>query len=162
MLSLFLLVVVIETLPRSISLISNYFQYLSQKSIVDNKSDTDTRLIEVQTKKSLLKESINKMVTNDDNDYRLSSIISLFNLYAEKSMVDILSLKPGKISKEGDLKVQRVELILNSNYEQLYNFVRFIENSEKVIRINEIIMEQSASSNQILEISFIADLYINL
>ncbi len=61
------------------------------------------------------------------------------NKIANKSKINISSIKPRKLKSNENLWLQPIELEVYSNYEEVYNFIRFLENSEKVIVITEVL-----------------------
>ena len=132
-LSFFVLILLFEIYPRVSNILSLgydlYERYAKTKEAEQNNLNENNFISE--NKK--LKLQINSFVSNYEESQKISSIISFLDDIASKNDIEIAAIIPGKVEKKNNLWLQPIEININSNYEGMFNFVRSLEKSPKVI-----------------------------
>lgn len=109
-----------------------------------------------------LKKELAGILSNSDKAGSLSSTIELIDNISQKCDLEIQSIQPGNIKKENDLVIQSMDLVILSEYENFYNFARFVENASRIMLLRKIIIKQEKSGSDKLVINTKLDVYLNL
>ena len=96
------------------------------------------------------------------NESSLSGIINHLDNLSKKSGIKNLAIKPGEIKKENNLVIQPVEINLNAEYENIFNYIRFLENSGQVIKIKELKLKPVKPVTKILTLKANIEIYLNI
>jgi len=131
-------IILFEFIPRIMDLGTQTFSWISDKIKLEETSDIDAKLMEQSVKNKNLKSQMKQIVSDYEGDKNISTVMQYLNDIANKSNIHISSIKALKLKKDDRLWLQPVEIEFTSNYEQLFNFSRFIEHSSKVILVNKL------------------------
>lgn len=157
-----LFITLFEFMPRIIDLGSLTFNWVSDTIRLDETSDIDVKLVEQSVKNKNLKIRLKQVVSTYEDDKNISSVMQYLNTIASKSKISISSIKALKLKQNERLWLQPVEIEFNSNYEQLYNFTRFLEKSSKVILVNKLNSKPEVISKEKIKTKLLLDVYLNL
>lgn len=120
----YLFILLYEIFPACYTLGDNIFSAVL-KSFNGN---TDEDLLnKLNQKKNEYQRLIN--IFNGDssgNNLRLSSTLDKLNITAEELDISLISIKPVKSTQNGKLINQRMELYFKSDYENIYNYFRWL------------------------------------
>ncbi|MFO7445406.1 MAG: type 4a pilus biogenesis protein PilO [Ignavibacteriaceae bacterium] len=157
-----ILVILFEILPGYNNLISMGIELYNRGAEIEKGEKNIVRENNLTLENKQLRQQINSLISNYEENQRISSIISFLDEAAFGKGVDIASIKPGKIVKKDSLWLQPMEVNLDSDYEGLYNFVRHLEKSSKVVLIKELDFIPKAPLNDSLRITANLEVYLNL
>jgi Tfp pilus assembly protein PilO len=156
------IVLFFEIVPRLMNTTSLVFDWIDQSRQIEQSDRVAKQLQLAKQKNSDVKGYINGIVSDYEESQNASSILQMLDEIAAKSKVNIATIKPRQIVQHDNLWLQPIEVELISKYENYYNFVRFLENSQKVVLIKEIFMERENSVNGSLQIRINLEVYLNL
>ncbi|MFZ1288484.1 MAG: type 4a pilus biogenesis protein PilO [Melioribacteraceae bacterium] len=155
-------VIVFEFMPRVWSLGSQSYNMISDKIKLEGNSNIDKNLMDQSLKNKNLVSQLKQIVSNYEEDKNISTVMQYLNNIANKSNITISSIKALKLKQNDKLWLQPVEIEFSSNYEQLYNFTRFLEHSPKVILVNKINSKPEIITKENINTKFLLDVYLNL
>ncbi|MBK7980281.1 MAG: type 4a pilus biogenesis protein PilO [Ignavibacteriae bacterium] len=155
-------VIVIEFMPRFLNLGSQTFNVISDKIKLKETSSIDNNIKEQSLINKNLVSQLKQIVSNYEDDKNISTVMQYLNNIANKSNIKISSIKALKLKQEDKLWLQPVEIEITSNYEQLYNFTRFLEYSSKVILVNKLTSIPKTATKETLNTKLLLDVYLNL
>lgn len=155
-------VIVFEFLPRVWDLGSQTFNMISDKIKLEGNSNIDQNLMEQSLKNKKLVSELKQIVSNYEEDKNISTVMQYLNNIAKKSNITISSIKALRLKQNDKLWLQPVEIEFSSNYEQLYNFTRFLEHSPKVILVNKINSKPEIITKEKINTKLLLDVYLNL
>ena len=156
------IVLVFEIIPRGIGVVEMVFELVANNNKIDRAAEIEIELSSLNTENLMLKKEIESVVTDYDDSRQISGILANLQEIADNSECDITAIKPGKLEKNKNLWVQNMQLEINGSYENLYNFFRFLENSTKVMIINNATFAPSKTKSRKLEMSLLLEVYLNL
>ncbi|MBU0475266.1 MAG: type 4a pilus biogenesis protein PilO [Bacteroidetes bacterium] len=151
-----------EILPRIWDLSSLTINWINDTNKLDKVTAIDANLYKLTETNKKLKSQINQIVSDYEENKNISTTMRYLNNIAKKSNISITSIKPSKLKSNENLWLLPVELEFNSNYEELYNFIRFLESSEKVILVTEISINPITITQQKLKVLTKINVYLNL
>lgn len=157
-----IMIIVFEILPRSYDLVSSYLTSVDQEKKINELEIIKLEQRNLQIEVNDLENNISKLVSNIESDKKISSVISLLNQLSEKAKVKIVSIKPTKIYKKDNLWIQLLDIKMESELENIYNFTRFLENTEKVISFNKLEIKSVKPAANKLTINSELEVYLNL
>ncbi len=158
----FLFVILFDIVPKYYDLISSGVVLLFNGNVEEQLNNTSNKLSSLEIENKKLKVNINSMASNYEADKKVSAIISLIDISAKKSNAQISEIIPGISQRKDNLFLQPVKVNLTSDYESLFNFIRQLENSNKVLVLKSISIKQSKESNKILIAEANIDAYMKL
>lgn len=143
----FTVILLVEVIPGyyeiGSSLISVAFQKLSGSN-VDELSD---KLIEIKKEEAKLKKKFYGEFSTSENNYNFSNALEKFNVNNNEFNISINSIKPIKKVKKGRLNFQRINLGLNSDFANIYNYCRWLEITGSTIDFEEIQITRQKDSD---------------
>jgi Tfp pilus assembly protein PilO len=155
------IIVLLEIIPRYAGLVSLCYDFYLRGANTNETNNIETEK-KLSAENKNIKEKINKLITSSEDNQKISAIISLLDEAAYGKGVDIASIKPINIKKQENLWVQPIEVNLYSDYEGIFNFVRHIERSSKVILIKELDYAAKVPLNDSLLVKACLEVYLNL
>lgn len=155
----FLFAMLFKVIPEYSEIIASTVNIIFSGDIKEEVNESDGQLKQLNMEKMKLIKYSSSLVSNNKNS-NLSSIISLLDNSAEKSGSKIINIDPREAEEKNDLYFQPIGIVLNADYEKIFNFVRFLENSERVIRIKNLTLKEKESKHLIVNIELEA--YLNL
>ncbi len=156
------LILFFEILPRIWDLGKTSIEFIENSKKLEKIDEVDSKLKELTIENRNLKAVMNKIVSNYEENKNISSTMRYLNDISNKSHISISSIKPLKLNKRENLWLQPIEIEFYSNYEQLYNFIRFLEYSKKVMLITEITVVPKIITHNKLKVITKIDVYLNL
>ena len=157
-----LVILTFEVLPRVWDIGKLVTELISNSNKLERLDEIDNNLLDLNIENKNLKRQLGEIVSDYKSDKNISTTMRYLNEIANKSKLKITSIKPVKLKNNDKLWLQAIELKFYSNYERLYNFVRFLEHSPKVILLKEIKVKPKVKSRDKLEIVVNIDVYLNL
>ncbi len=160
--TLFALVLLFEIIPDYSTLFSNLWEIVDGNNLNNRIKDYESQIADLESENSKLKTSVSNFITTNASKNDISSIISFLDKVSQRSFVKNYSLRSGNIEKKDNLSVLPIEVEINGNYSQAFNYLNFIERSSRVI----IIRNLSIKPKEILKDSLIVktnlSVYLNL
>ncbi len=157
-----LFILLIEIFPRTIALVETLIEWNARVALVSNSENTATDLQRVEFENNRLKRGIERIVTDYEENKKISSIISLLNEIAGKTGPTISVIRPQEIRKSGNLWLQPIELRLSSDYDEFFNFVKMLEAAKKVMQINQIEIKPKKILKSGININMNLSVYLNI
>lgn len=157
-----LFILIFELMPRIIDLGSTYFDWLSNNKKLKASTSIEEELLDENIKNKNLKKMLKNIVSDYEQDKNISNVMNYLNNIADKSNITIASIKALKLKQNNNLWLQPVEIEFTSNYEELYNFIRFVENSSKVILLSNLNCKPKVLTKNKLDSKILLDVYLNL
>ena len=156
------IILIFEIIPRFISVFVSVVEIIEQDDKISDSenADMEIKLLALENKK--LAQGINRLVSDYEENSKMSSVISLIDSLALLNSMRISSIIPQKIMKTGNLWKQPIEININGSYENFFNFVRYLESSQKVIVIDKINIKSERIHSKELDIQLSLDAYLNL
>lgn len=155
----FFIVLFFEILPGYAELISASAELLFREDPEEQMTKSEARLIQLKAEKRKLKVLASSQFSGY-NEGGVSSIIALLDESAAKSNSEIISLKPGNFKKNDNIVFQPVNMEMYAGYENLYNYLRFLENTPKVLHIKKLSIKEFEEDDLIITAELEA--YLNL
>jgi hypothetical protein len=149
-------------LPRTGELWDVYLEWRSQTELLENEMESNYELRFAEKLNAGLKARISSIVSEYDETIKVSSVIKSVDKVADKTRIEIITLRPKKIEKQENLWLQPIEIILSGSYENFYNLIRYIELSEKVVLIKAFELRPEDILKPELEIKLVVDVYLNM
>ena len=157
-----LFVLILEIIPRTWDLTGNIAEWISSSNKIDMLNEQEQKLGEITIRNNRLKDEINSIVSDYEENKNISSILNELNGIASASKVKITNIKPEKIEKDKNLWLQPMEINIESNFDGIYNFVRMMENSSKVIVVKSIDIRSIKTLSGYLNSNVNIEVYLNL
>jgi len=159
---LFAAVMFLEIYPRTKFLVISSYNLIKQNNYAENLSDIEYDLKFLDAEYIRLKSEIGSIVTEYKENQKLSDLFAMLDETASHSKVKIKSIKPGKISEKENLWLQPMDITLTGNYVNIYNFIRFMEYSDKVTIIKNVEITPDKNRFTKLEAKIKMEIYLNL
>ncbi|MFA8344335.1 MAG: type 4a pilus biogenesis protein PilO [Rhodothermaceae bacterium] len=159
---LFAAVMLLEIYPRTEVLVISSYNLIKQNNYAENLSDIEYDLKSLDAEYIRLKSEIGSIVTEYKENQKLSDLFAMLDEIASDSEVKINSITPGKISEKDNLWLQPIDIAVTGNYVNIYNFVRFMEYSDKVTIIKSIDINPDKDKLSRLEAKIKMEIYLNL
>jgi Tfp pilus assembly protein PilO len=107
----------------------------------NNKSELEkceTEILNLTKRNSALRNTLsaNTDINNDKND--ISSVINYLSIVSRKSYVENYSLRPAALEQKDGLWVLPINIEISGDYSIIYNYIRFIEMSPRIIVIRDL------------------------
>lgn len=157
-----LLLLLFEIIPNYTGLVASVVTVLEQNSEIERIAENESEIEELTRQINMLESSVYNNVTAINKSRNLSSVISNLDSLSGKSKIKNLAFKPGEVKKENNLLIQPIEINLKSEYESIYNFIRFLENSARVIKIKELSLKPVKPFAKSLTLTAKIEVYLNL
>lgn len=157
-----IVIIFFDLLPRYSALLNQAAARFDKRNSAGSlvKNQEKLRLLRIENQN--LRRNINNIVTDYKENKNLSSVLTFLDEKAAESYIKLRDIKPGELKRQNNLWLQPIELNLNSNYENIYNYLRFLEGSNNVILITELSMKPANRSNDSLNIKAHLEVYLNL
>jgi len=151
-----------EIIPRFIDIIGLSVSLVEDSNKLNNIESIEENLVKTKVENKNLKLKMNKVVSDYKKDKNISDTMRNLNEIANRAKINISSINPQNLKKSDKLWLQSIELKFNSTYEQFFNFVCFLEHSQKVILLNEVNIKPKVIAKSKLDITAKIDVYLNL
>ena len=160
--SFFVLILFAEVIPRSGDIIVNISEWITQSNKIGNLKETENKLGILTIKNNKLKSQINSIVSDYDEYRNISSVLNELNTIVAENNVKLINIHPESIVKKNNLWLQPMEINVESGYNELYNFVRTLEFSNKVIVVKDIHIIPGKMQSSNLKSTIRIEVYLNL
>ncbi|MBI2418556.1 MAG: type 4a pilus biogenesis protein PilO [Ignavibacteriales bacterium] len=160
--SAFALLLLLEIAPRYISAAEKLVDLYFKSRALEESRKNEILYKELALENKSLKEQIRSSVISHVEERSVAELLGTLEKQANAASVSIISLKPQSVVNKDHLMMQPVEITLHANYENLYNFVHFLENQEQVALVREIKMSALEMFNGEIEMTIKADVCLNL
>lgn len=157
-----IVVILFEILPRLADTSSMFIDWIEQHNKIEQTGSIDLQIKDLTVKNNYLKKEITYYVSNYEENQQLSSILSLIDEISSKTNIIVESIKPGKIEKKNNLWLQPMNINLSGKYEDFYNFIKFLESSQKVVIIKSIQIKPENQAAGVLSINTNIEVYLNI
>ena len=159
---LLIFLIIFEIFPRYASLYDAFFEIIRNNNAIESIETTKLQIQELNLQNKRIKFEINNLVSDYEENKNISSVISYLDKTAGENRIKISSIKPGKLIYKDNLWLQPLEVSLQSNYQSIFNFLRILENSSKVILINELTYKPDELLKNKLNFTAKLEVYLNL
>jgi Tfp pilus assembly protein PilO len=161
-LALFVLILLFEIYPRVSNILTLGYDLYKRNAKTEEAEQNNLNESNLITENKKLKLQINSFVSNYEESQKISSIISFLDDLAARNDVEVTEIVPGKVEKKNNLRLQPIEININSNYEGMFNFVRSLEKSSKVIVLKELDFKPIRPISDSLNVKANLEVYLNL
>jgi Tfp pilus assembly protein PilO len=158
----FVLLFALDIFPSYYEAATDLVKWFDLRSSKENARDFDTRLKNSNTELTLLKARINSMLTKLSDSQKVSPYIEELNSFAASAKVSLASIKTQNLEKRDNLLVQPLELSLEGNYFQLFEFTKLIESTKRTFVIKNIIIKPGRIDESGITAVIILEIYLNL
>ena len=158
----FAIIILFEIIPDITHDLSLAYNYFAQKHKASVESDKQAEFEIVSRENKIIKHKMAGLVSVYDDKGNLSNIISNMDEEAKLANVGILSIRPDKVTTKENLYYLPLEVELSSSYERFYNYLRFLEQSSRVLVLNEANIQKKENSTDSLTIKAKFEVYLNL
>ena len=159
---LFALLFVFEILPVYSDLLSMTMKVFEQNSQIEKIAENKNELDNLNKQIRKLKIRMYNNFSDYSDSRNLSAVINLLDSLSKKSKIKNIAIKPGELKENDQLWLQPVEISLESDYENIYNYVRFLENSSRIIKMKELKFKPMKTGLSILKLKANIEVYLNL
>lgn len=147
-------IIFFEIIPGFYDVGSKLLSVILQKVSGDNEENLSRELISLREENSRLKKQYFGEISSTEDNNNLSAALEKFKVDNEEFKISINSIKPLKKIKKGRLSYQKISLGMNCNYEDIYNYCRWLEINSPTIEFEEINLKK-AKYNDHLGISLV-------
>ncbi|QQS36977.1 MAG: hypothetical protein IPM56_03200 [Ignavibacteriales bacterium] len=156
---IFILVLLFEVIPNYWKLSETLYSLVSEKLTKTNAEDLEAELNSLKRNHIQLKKMLyGEFNSVSDKDNYLNAL-EKFNIEDSKFRVSFNSIKPIKKIKKGRLNFQRFSLEFSCDYENVYNYCRWLEYKNLAMNFEEIVISKQKDSEN-LQISGTVDVLI--
>jgi hypothetical protein len=152
----FTLIVLFEIMPGYYDLGSSLVSVIFQKVSGSNDEVLSNQLLNLKAEQSDLKKKFFGEFSTSENNYSFSSALEKFNVKDSEFSISINSIKPLKKIKKGRLGFQIISLGVSCDFENIYNYCRWLEVKGSTIDFEEIIISRQKDSD-LLQSSLLLD-----
>lgn len=143
----FALVIFFEVVPGYYQLCSNLLSVLVEKISGDDYDKLSNRLDNLKSENSKLKKVFFGEFSSGQSNHSFSETLDNFNVSQDEFDMTINSIKPLKKVQKGRLNFQRISLELQGDYENIYNYCRWLEMRGKTFHFEEVIIARQKDKN---------------
>ncbi|MDP2366108.1 MAG: hypothetical protein Q8M94_20345 [Ignavibacteria bacterium] len=144
--ALFAVVLLFEIIPGYYNFVSSFADVTIQKLSGDDSEALSNKLVDLKEEQYKLKKHFFGEFTTSENNYSFSNALEKFNVNNSEFDISINSIKPLKKIKKGRLNFQRINLGMTSDFENIYNYCRWLEVAGSTIDFEEVaILKQKDS-----------------
>lgn len=158
----FVIVILFQIFPDYAGLIHKVKTLVEQKDEISEGKKNQKILTNVLNRHKDLKNEIGSYVSNYNENKNISSIITILYNAAKKCNLTISSIRPSKVLQKNNLWLQPMEINFSTDYQNTYNFIKFIEKSRKVIIVKDLEMISSSKKKVNLDVKARIEVYLNL
>lgn len=135
---MFLLIMIFEIIPGYMEYSGFFISAIFNEENLNTQKEEQLRYNSLVSENMKLKNMISIGIANTANKNRLSDIISLLDSASQESGVSISLIKPGQTIKKENISSQRLEVVLNSKYREMYKYFQILVKTHMVIRVKEL------------------------
>ncbi len=143
----FMLVLFFEIIPGYYNISVNLFSVLIQKISGDNYEQLTEQLIELKGEGKNLKKFFNSELSSDISGYSFSETLEKFNVTVPDFDLIVTSIKPVKKLQKGKLNFQRISIVVQSDYGNIYNYFRWLEMTGPSFNFEEVKISKAKDIN---------------
>ena len=154
--AIFVLIILFEIMPGYYDLGSSLVSVIFQKVSGSNEEELSNKLVLLKTEQTKLKKMFYGEFSETENNYSFSNALEKFNVNNSEFDLSINSIKPLKKIKKGRLNFQRINLGMNCNFENIYNYCRWLEVSGSTIDFEEVSISKQKDS-ELLQSTLLLD-----
>lgn len=146
-----ILLILVVVLPYVSSTLEKYQVYSSQKESLQLVGDWSEQLEQLNKKQIVLNESMESMYIGLPKEQEFSSVVaSLFSI-AQSSNISISKIKPSESVLVGNQLRKEFSLDIQAEYHNLARFINRIEQSDYLINLQEMRVENATENSPLLE-----------
>lgn len=159
---LFAFITMFEIIPVYNELFANVFDYFEIRSKYESSLINKVPAPELEIRNNSIKREINSILGGNQSNHNLSGIILKLNDIANEVNIQISSINPQQLKQQDKLWSQEIEVIFQSKFENIYNFVSKIEKLNQVILFKEISIIPIKKFKHRLVFKSVIEVYFNL
>lgn len=160
--ALFVLVLIFEIIPDYIALFSKVESLIERGSSISEGEKNKLMLNSVVRRNKDLKNQIGSFVSNYNENTDISATMDILYKKANQCHMTIATIRPSKVMQKNNLWYQPMEIDFITNYQNTFNFVKFIEKSQKVIIVKQLNIVSSQKNKNFLDVKANIEVYLNL
>lgn len=131
-----IMIFIFEIVPNASKLLSKGLDYYSINQEISNTYTNAANITRLRQENSQLKSTLLMFLTKNGKNGRLSDIVKFLNESSKEVGAEIVLIKPGTAYLENSFEIQSIDLEVQSNYNNLFNFIRKIEVCQKIIIVS--------------------------
>lgn len=155
---IFTVILLFEIFPNYYNLTDKFISITIQKISGNNKEQLFNRLTYLKEEKTKLEKIYYNEFSTLEKNNNFSEYLNKFTVNDNLFDISINSIRPLKKIKKDRLSFQRISLELNSNYENFYNYCRWLEFKGSLIFFEEINISKQ-QDNSYLKINLLIDIF---
>lgn len=136
--AVFVMILLFEVIPGYYDLGVNLFDVIVQKISGNDTESLSSKLILLQDENNKLKQQFFNKINVSTDEYSFSYALEKFTSDNPGINISINSIKPNKKIKKGGLNFQRITIGLDGNFNDIYNYFRWLEIKESDIEFAEV------------------------
>lgn len=156
------LVLLFDLSPRYLALWDKVGAYYNSVNNMNSLPQLKANLKEIKFENSQLHNNINNLISDYKENKNLSSVLEYLDKNARRSKIKITEIIPGKLRERNNLWLLPIQVEMSTKYENIYNFVRLLENSNKVVLINQLILTPIKDNADSLLVKSKLNVFLNL
>lgn len=157
-----MVILVFEIIPRFFSLSEKSLEYITSKYKISSTEDYDLKIEMKTMENSLLQKKITSVVSDYEESQKISSIFKVLDLQAKKADLIINSIAPMQLEKKNNLWLLPIKVYIKSDFEKIYNLIRFVENTSKVVVFKNMKINTPKTASEGLDVELFMDVYLNI
>lgn len=146
---LFILIMLLEVIPGYYQLAETLYSVVVQKYSDDNHEKMESELIQLNENQNKLKRIFYGEFTTTSENSSFSNTLEKFNVKGNEFDISINSIKPLKKLKNGRLSFQRVNIAFISDYENSFNYCRWLEVKSPSLDFEELVISKQKNSENL-------------
>lgn len=144
-----ILILLFEVVPGYYDLGISLIDVAVQKISGDDTESLSSRLIALQDENNNLKQHFFDNINVSAGEYSFSNALEKFTSDNPGINISINSIKPNKKIKKGGLNFQRITIGLNGNFNDIYNYFRWLEIKESDIDFADVSIFKQKESTEL-------------
>jgi Tfp pilus assembly protein PilO len=158
----FALLSLFNILPAYYEVFLNVIKWIDLKSSKENIRDNDIKIKNNKNELILMKAKMNSMLTKIDDSQKVSPYIDEINSIADSAKISLASIKTQSLEKRENLLVQPLEIALEGNYFQLFEFIKSLERTKRTFVIKKTLIKPGEDKKPGLRATIALEIYLNL
>lgn len=158
----FVMITALDLVPRLSGIGKTAISLYEKENKLKEEKESGEKLKNLTAENRMLKGEVKNSLAGYAENQNISSVIALLDSAAGFSETRISSIKPLNSYKKDNLLLQPVEVNIMTSYENVYNFIRFLEKAKKVVLVKELDIASKDESRDSLSVKARLEVYLNL
>ncbi len=146
---LFVMIMLLEVIPGYYQLMEAIYSIVIQKYSGENHKKMESELLQLTENQNKLKRVFYGEFTSTSEKNSFSNTLEKFNVREDEFKISINSIIPVKKLKKGRLSFQRVNIAFISDYENSFNYCRWLELKSPSLDFEELTISKQKNSDEL-------------